>query len=135
MFRYFYFVTLDEFEQQYGADINTIRNVKGGFEGVMTDTVNRARNYVINEQFAKENNITLSDDEKKKVEEDYKQFKAQFSSDAEYETRLKNAHLTEELYKKLLESGGFLSNDIGPANDEYALCGTCDAAALEVVIE
>ncbi len=100
-FRYFYFVTLDSFQSEYGADINTLRNVKGGFEGVMTDAVNRAKNLVIYEQWAKENNITLSDDEKKKVEEEYNKMK---SSESDFDAQLKNAHLTEDLYKRLLES-------------------------------
>lgn len=103
-FRYYYFYTLSQFAQEYGADINTIRNVKGGFEGVMTQTIESIKNSrSITDQLAKENNITLSEDDKKAVEEEFQNTKKQFGSEEEFQAQLKNAYLTEDILKKNIE--------------------------------
>lgn len=103
-FRYFYFYTIDMFTQEYGADLNTITNTKGGFEDLLKETIeNIKNNRLIVDKLVRENNITLSEDDKKKIEENFESTKKNFSSEEEYKVQLKNAHLTEDIFKKNIE--------------------------------
>ncbi|MBP1537959.1 MAG: peptidylprolyl isomerase [Ruminococcus sp.] len=103
-FRYFYFYTIEVFKNDYGADLNTIVNAKGGFEDLLKQTIENIKsNRIIVDKLVKENNITLTDDDKKKIEEEYENTKKQFKTEDEFKAQMKNAHLTDELYRKNLE--------------------------------
>lgn len=103
-FRYYYFYTLNQFASQYGADVDTIRNVKGGFEGVMTQTIENIKNSrAVVDILAKEGNITLNDDDKKAIEDEFNETKKKFSSEEEFKIQMKNAYLTEDILKKNIE--------------------------------
>ena len=103
-FRYYYFYTVSQFTQSYGADLDTLKNVEGGFQDLLKETISNIKNSrMVVDAFAKENNITLTDDDKKAVEESFNQTKNQFASQAEYEAQLKNAHLTEDILKTNIE--------------------------------
>lgn len=123
-FRYFYFYTIDMFTQEYGADLNTISNAKGGFEDLLKQTIeNIKNNRIIVDKLVKENNITLTDDDKKKIEENYESTKKNFSSEEEFQVQLKNAHLTEALFKKNLEYAQLtekISNTLLTNDGKYA---------------
>lgn len=103
-FRYYYFYTADQFSSNYGADMDTLKNVTGGFEGLMTQTIENIQNSrSVVDLLAKENNITLSDDDKKACEKEFEDTKAKFSSEAEFQAQMKNAYLTEDVLKKNIE--------------------------------
>lgn len=103
-FRYFYFYTVTQFQMNYGADLDVIKNTPGGFEDLLNETIeNIKNNRSIVDKLTKENGITLTDDDKKKVQEDFEDTKKQFDSEEEFKVQLKNAYLTEELYKTNLE--------------------------------
>lgn len=103
-FRYFYFYTVNQFTQNYGATLDTLKSVQGGFEDLIKQTVNNIKNSrMVVDVFAKDGNITLNDDDKKAIEENYKQTKSQFSSDTEFLNQLKNAYLTEDILRKNIE--------------------------------
>lgn len=103
-FRYFYFETINQFAQNYNANIDTIRNTKGAFEDLLKQTVENIKNSrIITEKLFKENNLTLSEDDKKKIEEDFESTKKTFSGEEDYKTQLLNAHLTEDIFKQNLE--------------------------------
>ena len=123
-FRYFYFYTANQFKQQYGADMETIRNAQGGFQDLLTQTIeNLKNNRVIVDKLAKENNITLNDDDKKKVEEEFEATKKNYSSEEEFKIQLTNAYLTEDLYKTNLEYAQLtekISNTLLTNDGKYA---------------
>ena len=103
-FRYFYFETINQFAQNYNANIDTIRNTKGAFEDLLKQTVENIKNSrIITEKLFKENNLTLSEDDKKKIEEDFESTKKTFSGEEDYKTQLLNAHLTEDIFKQNLD--------------------------------
>ena len=64
---------------------------------------NIKKNRVILDTLAKENNISLNDDDKKKVEEKLEKTKKTFSSEDDYKAQLKIEYTTEEVYKTDLE--------------------------------
>ena len=103
-FRYFYFETINQFTQEYGANLDTIKNISGGFENLIKATVENIKNSrIIIDKLFKENNLSLSEDDKKKIEEDFESTKKSFSSEEEYKVQLLNAHLTEDIFKTNLE--------------------------------
>ena len=123
-FRYFYFYTIDQFMQNYGADLNTISNTTGGFQDLLKQTIeNIKNNRIIVDKLASENDISLTADDKKAVEEEFQKTKSQFSSEEEYNVQLKNAHLTEALFKKNLEYAKLtekISNTLLTNDGKYA---------------
>ena len=45
-FRYFYFYTVNQFTQNYGATLDTLKTVNGGFEDLIKQTVNNIKNSI-----------------------------------------------------------------------------------------
>ena len=98
-FRYFYFYTIEVFKNDYGADLNTIVNAKGGFEDLLKQTIENIKsNRIIVDKLVKENNITLTDDDKKKIEDHLDLYVECCISTLEV-----LSDLTDELYRKNLE--------------------------------
>ena len=58
---------------------------------------------------AKENNITLTEESKKNVEDKISKVKSNYQSDEEYQKAMKKAYLTEAAYKKMLETAELYS--------------------------
>lgn len=103
-FRYFYFYTLNQFGQSYGVTMDNIKSTKGAFEDLLKQTINTIKNNIsIVDKLAKENGLELTDDDKKKAEEEYKSTKASFGSEEEFKIQMKNSYMTDELFKSSLE--------------------------------
>lgn len=103
-FRYYYYYTISQFSTNYGANLDTIKNTQGGFEDLLKQTINNIKlSRTVVDKLAKENNITLTDDDKKQIEETFTKQKTQFSSEDDYKKQLKNAYMTEDLLKKNIE--------------------------------
>lgn len=104
-FRYYYFSTLSMFQTNYGVDISTINATEGGYDTVKASVIDSLKQKIIWEKLAKENKITLTDAEKKTaVDDSISNFKANYSSEEEYQNALKATYLTEETYKDVLET-------------------------------
>ena len=123
-FRYFYFYTLNQFGQTYGVDMDTIKNTKGAFEDLLKETVNTIKNNIsIVDKLCKENGLELTEDDKKKAQEEYESTKSSFSSGEEYQVQLKNSYMTEELFKSSLEYAQLkqkISNTLLTNDGKYA---------------
>ena len=103
-FRYFYFYTLNQFGQSYGVTMDNIKSTKGAFEDLLKQTINTIKNNIsIVDKLAKENGLELTDDDKKKAEEEYNSTKASFGSEEEFKIQMKNSYMTDELFKSSLE--------------------------------
>lgn len=123
-FRYFYFYTLNQFGQTYGVDLDTIKNTKGAFEDLLKETVNTIKNNIsIVDKLCKENGLELTEDDKKKAQEEYESTKSSFGSEEEYQVQLKNSYMTDELFKSSLEYAQLkekISNTLLTNDGKYA---------------
>ena len=88
-FRYFYFYTVNQFTQNYGATLDTLKTVNGGFEDLIKQTVNNIKNSrMVVDVFAKDGNITLNDDDKKAIEENTNKISTTlFTNEGKYATK------------------------------------------------
>ena len=103
-FRYFYFYTFEQFQNNYGVNWDTIKSTKGAFEDLLKQTIETIKNNIsVVEKLVKENGLELTEDDKKKAQEEYESTKKTFSSEEEFQVQLKNSHMTEELFKTSLE--------------------------------
>ena len=104
MFRYYYYYTLNKYQSAYGATLDSIKNTEGGFDLFIEDVVTSLKQEIVAKKLAEENDITLDDEDMKTVEDQMTQAKANYDSDEAFAEDLKSNYLTEDLFKKLLES-------------------------------
>lgn len=102
-FRYHYYQMLSTYANTYGITIDQINSTDNGFNLFLTDVVSSIKQGKVFYQLANEENITLSDDDKKEVEKSIDTIKSNYASDKEFENELKANYLTADMYKKLKE--------------------------------
>ncbi len=123
-FRYFYFYTLNQFAQNYGVTMDNIKSTKGAFEDLLKETVNTIKNNIsIVDKLAKENGLELTEDDKKKAEEEYNSTKSSFKSEEEFQVQLKNSYMTDELFRNSLQYAQLkqkISNTLLTNDGKYA---------------
>ncbi len=103
-FRYYYFYTINLYTQNYGATLDTISQTEGGFDLLMQDVITQLKQENVALRLAKENGIELDEDDQKYVDETIASAKANYESDEEFKTSLQSAYLTEDLYRKMIET-------------------------------
>lgn len=116
-FRYFFYYTLNNYSQ-YGMTLDTIKEQDGGWDALLKDVVTTIKQEYVAPKLAKENKITLDDDDKKAIEKNLESAKSQFDSDEEYKKALKNNYMTEEFYKTMLEHAQYYDKLFGE-NGKY----------------
>lgn len=102
-FRYYYYYTVNQLTQNYGATIETIKDTEGGFDALLENTITNIKQEFVIYHISKENNITLTDEEIKANEDTFNNSITQAGSEEEFEKTLKNAYLTRDVYKQMLE--------------------------------
>lgn len=98
-FRYYYYYTMSS----YGITAESISGIEGQFETLLDEVVKNIKNEFVAQDLAKENNITLTDDDKEDIDAQIKKVQSNYESEEDYKTALKQSYLTEDLYKKMLE--------------------------------
>lgn len=109
-FRYYYYYTLNLYQQNYGADLETIKSTEGGFDLLMEDVIAQLKQEFVTQHLAKENGIELTDEDKKYVEDTIAEAKKNASTEEAYKTQLKQSYLTDEVFKKMLELSRLYQN-------------------------
>lgn len=102
-FRYYYFYTLANYTNNYGVNLDTIKQIDDGFNIFMKDVVNNIKQEYVAQQLAKENGIKLTDDDKKTIDSNIKSTQSNYESEEEYLNALKSSYLTEDLLRKMYE--------------------------------
>ena len=103
-FRYYYYYTISKYTSTYGATLDTIKSTDGGFELLMEDVITALKQELVAPELAEENGIELTDDDNKTIDGQIANAKAKYDSDEAYLNDLKSAYLTEDLYRKMLET-------------------------------
>ena len=103
-FRYYYYYTISKYTSTYGATLDTIKSTDGGFELLMEDVITALKQELVAPELAEENGIELTDDDNKTIDDQIAKAKANYDSDEAYLNDLKSAYLTEDLYRKMLET-------------------------------
>ena len=104
MFRYYYYYTLSKYTSTYNMTMDDIKASDNGFKMFIEDVVTALKQELVAPKLAEENDIKLTDDDKKSVEDQITSAKANYESNDAYLKDLKAAYLTEDLYKKMLET-------------------------------
>lgn len=102
-FRYYYFSTLANYTNNYGVNLDTIKQIDDGFNIFMKDVVNSIKQEYAIQQLAKENGIKLTEDDKKTVDANIKSTQSNFESEEDYLNALKSSYMTEDLLRKSYE--------------------------------
>ncbi|MCR5142406.1 MAG: peptidyl-prolyl cis-trans isomerase [Ruminococcus sp.] len=108
-FRYYYYYTVNQLTQSYGATIDTIRETEGGFDSLLENTITNIKQEYVTYHICDENGVTLSDEEIKANEDTYNNSIEQMGSDEEFQKTLKSAYLTGDVYKQMLELAALYS--------------------------
>lgn len=70
----------------------------------MEDVITALKQELVAPELAEENGIELTDDDNKTIDGQIANAKAKYDSDKAYLNDLKSAYLTEDLYRKMLET-------------------------------
>ncbi|MGN1134306.1 MAG: peptidylprolyl isomerase [Oscillospiraceae bacterium] len=117
-FRYFYYYTLNTYTQ-YGMTVDQIKETDDTYKMFIDQVITTIKNEFVAPKLAAEKKITLTDDDKKAIEENYKDTKSQFGSEEEYKQGLKNNYMTEKFFKMMLEHSQYYDKLFGE-NGVYA---------------
>ena len=110
-FRYYYFNTLNFYQQSYGVDVDTIKKTDGGFDTIMETVISSLKQKVLIEKLAKENKCELTKSQKKEsVTDTITSIKSQFNSEEEFEQALKAQYHTEKTYENFLTVQALYNN-------------------------
>ncbi len=108
-FRYYYYYTVNQITQNYGATLDTIKDTEGGFDALLENTITNIKQEFVVYHICEENGVKLSDEEIKANEDTYNNSIQQAGSEEEFDKTLKNAYLTRDVYKKMLEMAALYS--------------------------
>lgn len=111
-FRYFYYYVLSNYSY-YGIDLDTIAAQEGGFEQFLSDVINCIKQEYVSVRLAKEQGLSLTEEDEKAIEENFETAKSQFESEEDYQEALKSSYMTEEFYKKMLNHSQYYEKLFG----------------------
>ena len=127
-FRYYYFGTINQLTQSYGATLDTIKNTDNGFQALLENIIMNIKQDHVTFHLADENNVTLTDEDKKSIQDSYDNLVKQAGSEEEFQKVLKQSNLTKDVamkmleHAKLFEKTAFLFNEGGKystSKDEF----------------
>lgn len=122
-FRYYYYYTISKYTSTYGATLETIKSTDGGFKLLMEDVITALKQELVAPELAEENGIKLTDDDNKTIDDQIAKAKANYDSDEAYLNDIKSAYLTEDLYRKMLETAAIytkVNDTLFKNNGKYA---------------
>ncbi|MBR1751780.1 MAG: peptidylprolyl isomerase [Ruminococcus sp.] len=96
-FRYYYYYVLSV----YGLTPDGV--TEENFEDILNNTVRQIKQEFVSLKLAKENDITLDDDDMKKIEEDIANVKGNYESEEAYQDGLKSFYLTDDVLQFMEE--------------------------------
>lgn len=99
MFRYYYFYVMNGM----GLSPETLASNEETFKSFKEEIINQFKRDYTTVHLAKENNLTLDDENKKNIEEKLSNIKSQYGDEAAFQDALKSSYLTEDVYKRMLE--------------------------------
>lgn len=102
-FRYYYFGTITNLTQTYGATLDTIKETENGFEMLMDTVIRNIMQDYVSYRLADENGIELTDEDKEAAMETYNALLEQAGSEEELASALAESNLTLDVAKKMLE--------------------------------
>ncbi|MCR5122253.1 MAG: peptidylprolyl isomerase [Ruminococcus sp.] len=102
-FRYYYFGTITQLTQSYGATLESIKATENGFEMLLDTVIQKIMQDYVSYRLADENGITLTDEDKAAAMDTYNALVEQAGSEEELAKALAESSLTLDVAKKMLE--------------------------------
>ncbi len=102
-FRYYYYYTINQYTENYGATLDTIAETDGGFDTLLENTITMIKQEFVTYRLCEENGIELTDEEIEANEETYNSGLESAGSEEEFEEILHDSYMTPDLYKTMLE--------------------------------
>ncbi len=102
-FRYYYYYTINQYTENYGATLDTIAETDGGFDTLLESTITMIKQEFVTYRLCEENGIELTDEEIEANEETYNSGLESAGSEEEFEEILHDSYMTPDLYKTMLE--------------------------------
>lgn len=102
-FRYYYFGTISQLTQSYGATLDTIKNTENGFQMLMDKVIMNIKQDHVTFRLAEENGIELTDEDKQANQETFANLIKQAGTEEEFKKALAQSHLTEDVAKNMLD--------------------------------
>ncbi|MCD7741136.1 MAG: peptidylprolyl isomerase [Ruminococcus sp.] len=102
-FRYYYYYTINQYTENYGATLDTIAETDGGFDTLLENTITMIKQEFVTYRLCEENGIELTDEEIEANEETYNSGLESAGSEEEFEAILHDSYMTPDLYKTMLE--------------------------------
>lgn len=103
MFRYYYYYVLNLYAQNYNITPESLASSEEIFNTFKTHVVDQIKQDYVAIQLAEQYDIKLDDQDIKEVDEKIEEFKAKYGSEEEFNKVLKQACLSPELYKKMMQ--------------------------------
>ena len=108
-FRYYYYATISQLTQYYGATLDTIRETENGFETLLDRVITNIKQDHVTYVLAEENGIELDDQDIADNEATYEGIKQNSGSEDVYQQTLKQGYLTDEVVKAMIEHAALYS--------------------------
>ena len=102
-FRYYYFGTINQLTQSYGATLDTIKNTDNGFQMLMDKVIMNIKQDHVTFRLAEENGIELTDEDRAANKESFANLIKQAGTEEEFKKALAQSYLTEDVAKNMLE--------------------------------
>ncbi|MBQ8108408.1 MAG: peptidylprolyl isomerase, partial [Ruminococcus sp.] len=102
-FRFYYYYNLDTYTTTYGITADSLKENEETFKTFLSDVVLCIKQELVAEELAEENGIELTEEDQKTIDETIENAKSTYDSEEAYLADLKNAYLTEDLYRRMLE--------------------------------
>lgn len=121
-FRYYYFSTVSQLTQNYGATLDTIRETENGFESLLEMVVTNIKQDHVTYVLAEENGIELTEEDIADNQATYDGIKENAGSESNYETMLRQGYLTDQVVKNMIEHAALYSRtaDLFVNDGKYA---------------
>lgn len=103
-FRFYYYYTLTNLQQNAGMTLESLRNVEGGFDMFLESVITSIKQDFVFFKFCDENSITLDEDDQKQIDEQIADLVETSGSQEEFEKLLAQEYMTEDVYRKRLEA-------------------------------
>ncbi|MDO5125576.1 MAG: peptidylprolyl isomerase [Ruminococcus sp.] len=104
-FRFYYYTTLATLSNYYGVTEEGLKEKEETYEAFKKEVVNTIIQDAVYEKLAKENNITLDEDDKITIEKAVKNLQSNYQSEEEYKAALSAMYLTEDYYTDMVTTG------------------------------
>ena len=99
MFRYYYFYVMNNM----GLTADALASDEEAFKSLKENIIQQFKRDYTTVHLAKENNLTLDDENKKNIEDKITNIKSQYADEAAFQDALKGSYLTEAVYRRMLE--------------------------------